>query len=65
MLAVVTTLVRKFVLKVVDHVTQWIDVRPVFKMGDKQEVFGDINAGDKIVLKRNEEIKTGVKIAVK
>jgi hypothetical protein len=50
---------------VVDHVTQWIDVRPVFKMGDKQEVFGDINAGDKIVLKRNEEIKTGVKIAVK
>jgi hypothetical protein len=63
--AVVTTLERKFVIKVVDHITQWIDVRPGFNMGDKQEVFGEIKAGDTIVLKANEELKAGVKIAVK
>jgi multidrug efflux pump subunit AcrA (membrane-fusion protein) len=63
--AVVTTLERKFVIKVADHITQWIDVRTGFNMGDKQEIFGDIKPGDTIVLKGNEELKAGVKIATK
>ena len=55
--AVVTTLEKKFVIKVSNNTTQWIDVRPGFNMGEKQEVFGDLNAGDTLVLKGNEELK--------
>jgi len=60
--SVVTTLERKFVIKVSDHTTIWMDVRSGFNMGDKQEIFGQLAAGDTIVLKANEEIKPGTKI---
>ena len=60
--AVVTTLEKKFVIKVSNNTTQWVDVRPGFNMGEKQEVFGDLKAGDTIVLKANEELKAGTKM---
>lgn len=60
--SVVTTLERKFIIRVSDNTTAWIDVRSGFNMGDKQEVFGQLSAGDTIVLKANEEIKPGTKI---
>ena len=40
--AVVTTLEKKFVIKVSNGVTHWIDVRPGFNMGDRTEIFGDV-----------------------
>jgi len=63
--AVVTTLERKFVIKVVNNTTKWIDVRAGFNMGDKQEVFGDLNAGDTLVVKAVEELKPDTKIISK
>jgi membrane fusion protein (multidrug efflux system) len=63
--AVVTTLERKFVIKVFGNTTQWVDVRAGFNMGEKQEIFGDLKAGDTIVLKANEEMKTGTKLVPK
>lgn len=63
--AVVTTLEKRFVIKVADHTTQWIDVRTGFNMGDKIEVFGAMNAGDTLVLKPTEELKAGTKVVVK
>src|SRR6266496_743911 len=63
--AVVTTLERKFVIKVANNTTQWIDVRPGFNMGDKQEVFGELHAGDTLVTKANEELKAGTKVIAK
>ncbi|TMI86239.1 MAG: efflux RND transporter periplasmic adaptor subunit, partial [Bacteroidetes bacterium] len=60
--AVVTTLEKKFVIKVSNNTTQWIDVRPGFNMGDKQEIFGELRAGDTLVLKGNEELKAGTKL---
>ncbi|HXL55507.1 MAG TPA: hypothetical protein VN958_04570, partial [Chitinophagaceae bacterium] len=63
--AVVTTLERKFVIKVSNDTLQWIDVRPGFNMGEKQETFGDIKAGDTLVLKGTEELKGGTKIIAK
>jgi len=63
--AIVTTLERKFVIKVVGGKTEWVDVRTGFNMGDRQEVFGDLQAGDTIVLKGNEELKPGVIIIPK
>jgi len=63
--AVVTTLERKFVIKVSNDTTQWVDIRAGFNMGDKQEVFGELHAGDTIVLKANEELKAGTKLVPK
>ncbi|PZR15098.1 MAG: hypothetical protein DI539_18505 [Flavobacterium psychrophilum] len=60
--AVVTTLERKFVIKVSNGTTQWIDVRPGFNMGEKTEIFGDVKKGDTLVTKGTEELKTDIKV---
>jgi RND family efflux transporter MFP subunit len=60
--AAVTTLERKFVIRVSNDTMKWIDVRAGFNIGDKQEVFGDLNEGDTLVLKSNEELKEGKKV---
>ncbi len=60
--AVVTTLEKKFIIRVSGGLTQWIDVRPGFNMGDKIEVFGDIKPGDTLVQKGTEELKAEVKV---
>lgn len=63
--AVITTQERKFVIKVVSGQTLWVDVRPGFNMGEKQEIFGDLQAGDTLVVKANEELKAGTRITPK
>lgn len=60
--AVVTTLERRFVIRIRDGVTQWVDVRPGFNMGDRLELFGDLAAGDTLVSKATEELKGGTKV---
>ncbi|MFH6935980.1 efflux RND transporter periplasmic adaptor subunit [Flavobacterium sp. FlaQc-30] len=60
--AVVTTLEKKFVIKVSNGKTQWTDVRPGFNMGEKIEIFGDVKQGDTLVLKGTEELKTDMEI---
>jgi membrane fusion protein (multidrug efflux system) len=63
--AIVTTQERKFVIKVTGNTVHWVDVRAGFNMGDKQELFGDIKAGDTLVAKASEELKDGTKIITK
>ena len=63
--AIVTTLEKKFVIKVSGNKTQWIDVRAGFNMGDKQEVFGELKQGDTLVVKPTEELKPGTTVALK
>ncbi len=63
--AIVTTQERKFVIKVTGNTVHWIDVRSGFNMGDKQELFGDIKAGDTLVTKASEELKDGTKVIPK
>jgi RND family efflux transporter MFP subunit len=63
--AVVTTLEKKFVIRVTDHTTQWIDVRAGFNMGEKVEIYGDLKAGDTLVIKGNEELKADTKVIPK
>jgi RND family efflux transporter MFP subunit len=59
---VVTTLERKFVIRVVDGQTQWVDVRPGLNVINGVEIFGDLQPGDTLVLKANEEIKSDAKV---
>ncbi len=63
--AVVTSLEKKFVIRVSSNTTQWVDVRAGFNMGDKQEIFGELKAGDTLVLKGNEELKADKKVITK
>jgi membrane fusion protein (multidrug efflux system) len=63
--AVVTTLEKKFVIRIEKGVTQWVDVRTGFMMGEQQEVFGDLNPGDILVLKGNEELKPNKKVVTR
>lgn len=60
--AVVTTLEKKFVIRISNGNTQWIDVRTGFNMGDKLEIFGELNVGDTLVLKGNEELKPSTSV---
>jgi membrane fusion protein, multidrug efflux system len=63
--AVVTTLERKFVIRISNDSTKWVDVSPGLNLAEKVEIFGPLNEGDKLVLKANEEIKPNEKVAVK
>lgn len=62
---VVTTLEKKFVIKISIGVTQWVDVSQGLNIGDKLEIFGKLNEGDTLALKANEELKPDTKVNVK
>jgi membrane fusion protein (multidrug efflux system) len=63
--AVVTTLEKKFVIRINRDTTQWVDMRSGFSMGDRQEVFGNLKAGDTLAGKPTEELKPGTNVKVK
>jgi len=63
--AVVTTQERKFVIKLVDGKTKWVDVKTGFTTKDKTEIAGDLKPGDQIIAQAHEEIKEGITVQVK
>jgi len=63
--AIVTTLEKKFAIKVTHGKTEWVDINQGLNLGDRIEVFGSIAAGDTLVLKANEELKPDVSVHVK
>ena len=63
--SVVTTQERKFVIKLVDGKTKWVDVKTGFTTKEKTEIAGDLKPGDQIIAQANEEIKEGITVQVK
>lgn len=63
--AVVTTLEKKFVIKLQNNITSWVDVGQGINTADKAEIFGPLNEGDTLVLKGNEELKPDTKLVIK
>jgi RND family efflux transporter MFP subunit len=63
--AVVTTLEKKFVIKVQGSVTSWVDVGQGINLADKIEIFGNLKEGDTLVMKANEELKADTKLVIK
>jgi len=57
--AVVTSTERIFVIRVIDHKAEWVNVKKGAQTGDNTEVYGDIKTGDKLVKQANEEIRNG------
>lgn len=63
--AVATTLEKKFVIRLHNGITQWVDVRPGMNLDSALEIFGNLAAGDTLLEKATDEIKPGVRLAVK
>ncbi|MEZ4776891.1 MAG: efflux RND transporter periplasmic adaptor subunit [Bacteroidia bacterium] len=63
--AVLTTLEKKVVIRISNGKTEWIDISQGINLPDKTEIFGNINLGDTLVLKANEELKTDTKVIAK
>lgn len=57
--SVVTTLEKKFVVKVVNNEVVWVDVKEGFQMGSEVEVFGDLSEGDVLLVRGTDEIRPG------
>lgn len=55
--AVVTSLERKFVIRVKRGKTEWVDVATGLGVGDKQEIFGSLADRDTLLKSANEERK--------
>ncbi|MES2268647.1 MAG: efflux RND transporter periplasmic adaptor subunit [Bacteroidota bacterium] len=63
--AVVTTQERKFVIKVENGKTKWVDVKTGFTGNEKTEIAGDLKPGDQLVAQANEELKEGISVQIK
>ena len=60
--ALVRTSERQFVVRVRAGAAEWVDVRRGEVDGENVEVFGDLQAGDEVVRRGNDEIRPGTKI---
>ncbi|WP_214071686.1 efflux RND transporter periplasmic adaptor subunit [Mucilaginibacter sp. dw_454] len=60
--AVVSSTEKVFVVKVVDHHAKWVDVKKGFQAKDRIEVYGDLKAGDKVIINATDEIRDGQKV---
>ena len=60
--AVVTTLEKKFVVKVENNEVAWMDVKEGFILGSEIEIFGDLNEGDVLLVRGTDEIRPGTAI---
>ncbi|MBI1355755.1 MAG: efflux RND transporter periplasmic adaptor subunit [Acidobacteria bacterium] len=60
--AMKSTTERIFVIRVRNGTAEWVDVRRGMSEGNQVEVFGDLQAGDRIVLRATDEIRPGTRV---
>jgi membrane fusion protein (multidrug efflux system) len=60
--AVVTSTEKVFVIRVVNHHAEWVDVKKGFQSGDKMEIYGDVKQGDQLVRRGTDEIRNGSQV---
>ena len=63
--AIVSSQERIFVIKVVNNKAEWVDVKKGRENEGKVEVFGELAAGDLIVMRGSEEVRNGSTVTVK
>ncbi|MBC9934924.1 efflux RND transporter periplasmic adaptor subunit [Chitinophaga qingshengii] len=63
--AVVTNLEKRFVIRLRNGQTEWVDVRNGINLGDKIEIFGNLTAGDTLLTRASDEIKPGTTLVPK
>ncbi len=60
--AVLRTMRGTFVIRVHNGNTEWITVKPGATSGNAVEMFGDLHAGDEVVLQASEELQPGTRV---
>ncbi|MBS0029725.1 efflux RND transporter periplasmic adaptor subunit [Chitinophaga sp. 22321] len=60
--AIVMSTEKKYVITVKDHRTRWIDIEEGNHHNDSTEVFGQLQAGDQVIVNATDEIKDGVRL---
>lgn len=63
--AMATNLEKRFVIRLKDGKTEWVDVRAGINVGDKIEIFGKLTEGDTLLVRATDEIKTGTAVVPK
>jgi membrane fusion protein (multidrug efflux system) len=63
--AVVTTQERRFVIRVRDGKTEWVDVRNGISTKDEMEIFGNLEEDDLLLVRPSDEIKEGQGVVMK
>ncbi len=63
--AIATNLEKRFVIRLKEGKTEWIDVKNGFSQNDKIEIFGSLNEGDLLLVGATDEIKPGTKLIAK
>jgi len=60
--AIEATTERIFVIRVRAGVAEWVDVRRGLAQGNQVEIFGDVAAGDTVVVRATDEIRPGTRV---
>ncbi len=63
--AVVTSMERKFVIRVTSGVAEWVDVHEGISLENGKEIFGNLKEGDTLLSRGSEELKPGSPVNVK
>lgn len=63
--AIVTSLEKRFVIRIAKGLAEWVDVRQGITLDSEVEIFGDFMEGDIILSRGTEEIKAETRIEVK
>ncbi len=63
--AVVTSLEKKFVIRIKNEKAEWVDVREGISLNDGEEIFGDLVEGDTLLTRGSEEIKPASMVKLK
>jgi RND family efflux transporter MFP subunit len=61
--AVVTNQERRFVIRLSNGKSEWVDVTTGISSGNRMEIFGKLNEGDTLVTKGTDEIRPGKLLA--
>lgn len=63
--AVVTNLEKRFVIRLKNGKSEWVDVRNGISVENKTEIFGNLTEGDTLLVRGTDEIKPAQKIETK
>ena len=63
--AIATTLEKKFVIRLKEGKTEWVDVKNGFSQNDKVEIFGPLMEGDLLLVGATDEIKPNTELTAK
>ncbi len=63
--AVVSSTEKIFVIRVNGQKSEWVDVKKGREADGKTEIFGNLNEGDMLVEKANDEIRNGAAVSIK